>query len=258
VSGSDPELIVEHHDAVTVLRLNRPEASNALSPSLVHAIGTGLIAAESDGTTRAVVLTGSGERAFCGGMDLRSFAQGERMPGDEAARAFLRLLAGEVAVPVVGAANATAVAGGFELLLACDLVVAADSARFGLPEVRRGLIPAGGGTMLGARIPLALAMELVLTGDLIDAARAQAMGLVNVVVPAEAVLDTALALAGRIAANGPLAVRAARELVRLGAVDVAAARARLEYWRPVVFGSEDAAEGARAFVEKRAPRWQDR
>lgn len=252
------ELVSERHGNVVVLRLNRPEALNALNPSLIHAIGAAVIEAESDPHTRAVVLTGTGDRAFCGGMDLRSFAQGEGMKFDDAGKAFMRLMDGDVAVPVVGAANATAVAGGLELLLGCDVVVAADGARFGLPEVQRGLIPGGGGTLLGGRIPLALAMELVLTGDTVDAQRALEIGLVNAVVAAEDVLVRALSYAERIAANGPLAIRAAKELVRLAAFDGAKVRARLEHWRPIVFGSEDAREGATAFVEKRDPNWKGR
>jgi len=255
---SDQELVTERRGAVTILRLNRPEARNALNPSLIHAIGAAILEAEADDSTRALVLTGTGDRAFCGGMDLRSFAEGKGMEFDEAGQAFMRLMDGGVALPIVGAANATAVAGGLELLLGCDMVVAAAGARFGLPEVQRGLIPGGGGTLLGARIPLAQAMELVLTGDAVDAERALQMGLVNAVVPADQVLDTALGLAERIAGNGPLAITAARDLVRLAAFDPGAVRARLDHWRAVIFSSDDAKEGARAFVEKRPPQWQGR
>jgi len=253
-----PALVSERRGPVLVLRLNRPEARNALNPALVRALGVAVARAEADPDTRAVVLTGTGDRAFCAGMDLRSFAQGGPTELDDSGAAFMRLMAGDVAVPVVGAANASAVAGGLELLLGCDVVVASEQARFGLPEVQRGLIPGGGGTSLGARIPLALALELVLTGELVDAAKALRAGLVNAVVPAEEVLPTAIAYAERIAANGPLAVRAARELVRLAAVDGPGARSRLEHWLPIVFGSEDAREGATAFVEKRPPVFRGR
>lgn len=156
------------------------------------------------------------------------------------------------------AANGSAVAGGLELLLGCDVVVASFEARFGLPEVQRGLFAAGGGTFIGQRIPLAVALEIALTGDLFDAGRAYELGLVNRVVPPGDVLDTALALAERIAANGPLAVAASKELVRLGASDAGRARQRLDEWREVVFSSDDAREGARAFVEKRPPAWSGR
>jgi enoyl-CoA hydratase/carnithine racemase len=173
-------------------------------------------------------------------------------------RGFQRLVQGEIATPIIGAANATAVAGGFELLLACDVVVASSEARFGLPEVRRGLFAAGGGTFLATRIPLAVALEMTLTGEPIDATRAYELGLVNRVVPPDDVVGTALDLAERIAANGPLGVAATKELVRLGVSDSPRARQRLAHWQPLVFGSEDAKEGALAFVEKRTPVWQGR
>jgi enoyl-CoA hydratase/carnithine racemase len=157
-------------------------------------------------------------------MDLRAFAGGPAATDDddpEATAGFFRLLGGEVTVPVIGAANASAVAGGFELLLGCDLIVASD-ARFGLPEVKRGLFAAGGGTFLGTRVPLAVALEIALTGDAIDAERALALGLVNAVVPPDEVLPTALGFAERIAANGPLGVVATKELVRLGVTNAGA------------------------------------
>jgi len=256
---SDDELVREQHDHVVVLRLNRPEARNALNPSLIRSLGAAVTEAESDPAVRALVLTGTGDRAFSSGMDLRSFAGGGDLAmGTPEAQAFMRFMDGGLSLPVVGAAQATAVAGGLELLLGCDMVVAAEGARFGLPEVQRGLIPGGGGTLLGTRIPLALAMELVLTGDTIDAGRALQIGLVNAVVALDEVLPTALAMAERIAANGPLAVRAAKELARLAAFDPSAVGARLEHWLPVVFGSQDAREGAMAFVEKRTPTWRGR
>ena len=206
------------------------------------------------------MLTGTGDRAFCAGMDLRAFAAGDSFGfgDDDVAHAFHRLLEGKVAVPVVGAANGAAVAGGFELLLGCDVIVAAEHATFGLPEVQRGLLPAGGGTFLGTRVPLSIALEITLTGDPITAARAYELGLVNAVVPGDEVVDRAVAIAERIARNGPLAVTAVKELVRLGVVDTARAWERLRELQPVVFGSEDAREGALAFVEKRPAVWKGR
>ena len=258
--GVDAELVRERHGAVAVLRLNRPKARNALTPTLLADLGRAVAEAEADPETRAVVLTGTGDRAFCAGMDLRAFAaSGSGAFGQgEGADGFMRVMQGRTTVPMVGAANGSAVAGGLELLLGCDLVVLAEGAKLALPEVQRGLIPGGGGTALGCRIPLAVAMELVLTGDGIDARRAFDVGLVNAVVPGPEVLPTAIAYAERIAANGPLAVVAAKELVRLATLDGPLARERLEEWRGIVFGSEDAREGARAFVEKRPPRWQGR
>jgi enoyl-CoA hydratase/carnithine racemase len=253
------ELVRDRRGAVLVARLNRPDSRNALTPELLRGISAAIVDAEADPEIRAVVLTGAGDRAFCAGMDLRAFAAGEQAGvGDETTRGFFRLIEGETAVPVVGAANGTAVAGGFELLLACDVIVASSEAEFGLPEVKRGLFPAGGGTFLGTRVPLGIALEMTLTGDAISAARAYDLGLVNAVVRPDAVMETALARAERIAGNGPLGVAAVKELVRLGVSDAARARQRLDEWQHVVFSSEDAKEGAMAFIEKRAPVWQGR
>jgi enoyl-CoA hydratase/carnithine racemase len=254
------ELVRERRGAVLVARLNRPEARNALTPELLRGIGAVILDAETDPEIRAIVLTGTGDRAFCAGMDLRAFAAGERSPlgDDDAGRAFLRLTEGAVTVPIVGAANGTALAGGFELLLDCDVIVASSEATFGLPEVKRGLFPAGSGTFLGTRVGLSIALEMTLTGEPISAERAYELGLVNAVVAPDDVMETAMTYAERIAANGPLGVAAAKELVRLGVVDPARARERLRELQPEVFNSEDAKEGAMAFVEKRAPAWRGR
>jgi enoyl-CoA hydratase len=259
VTEHDLVLVVERRDHVLVARLNRPEARNALDPALIEALGDAIVLAETDDEIRAMVLTGTGDRAFCAGMDLRSFSSGGfSLEDSEGLRAFQRLTRGEVRVPMVGAAQATAVAGGLELLLGCDLIVLAEGAVVGIPEVKRGLFAAGGGTFIGTRIPLAVALELALTGDTIDAHRAVAIGLANAVAPADQVLDVAFGYAARIAANGPLAVRVTKELVRLAAVDAAAAWERLREVQPAVFASDDAREGALAFVEKRPPVWTGR
>jgi enoyl-CoA hydratase/carnithine racemase len=261
VGDGDPVLVREARGAILVLRLNRPEARNALNTQLVTDLGAGLGAAEEDRAIRAVVLTGTGDRAFCAGMDLRSFAASGAPPTPEQQEGmgvFGRFMRGDYGVPVIGAANATAVAGGFELLLSCDVVVASEAAMFGLPEVKRALFPAGGGVFLGTRIPLAVALEMTLTGDTIDAARAFSLGLVNEVVPPDRVLDAAIALAERIARNGPLALRATKELVRLAVTSVDRAWEKQAEWQSRVFESEDAREGATAFVEKRDPVWKGR
>ena len=253
---TEPVLVRETRGHVLVLRMNRPEARNALSMALVSELGLAFEAAEADPAVRCVVLTGTGDRAFCAGMDLADFAAGASVAVDpRGPAAFNRFMQGEIAVPVVGAANATAVAGGFELLLACDVVVASTAAKFGLPEVKRGLFPAGGGIFLGTRIPLAIALELTLTGDAIDASRALALGLVNEIVPADEVMNAAFAMAGRIARNGPLALQATKQMVRSAVANPADARALQDDWQPKIFGSNDAREGATAFVEKRDPVW---
>lgn len=259
MTGSD-ELVREQHGPVLVARLNRPDARNALSPGLIRAIGSALTDAESDDSIRAVVLTGTGDRAFCAGMDLRAFTGGEQpdLGGEGAGRGFQRLIEGQVTVPVVAAVNGAAVAGGFELMMGCDVVVASSAAVFGLPEVKRGLFPAGGGTFLATRIPMAVASELLLTGDNITAERAYELGLVNAVVGPDQVMDAALAYAERIAANGPLGLKAVKELIRLGVSDPQRATERMAHWHQVIFSSADAQEGARAFIERRPPVWQGR
>jgi enoyl-CoA hydratase len=254
-----PELVQERRGPILILRLNRPEARNALNAGLLAGIGAAMVEAESDPAIRAVVITGTGDRAFCAGMDLQAFAGGDETGlGVGAMADYFRLLRGEITVPIVGAANAVAVGGGLELLLGCDVIVASNQARFGFPEVKRGFFPAGGGTFIGTRIPLGIALELTLTGELIDADRAYEIGLLNAVVAPDEVMPTALAFAERIAECAPLGLAASKELVRLGVSDAARASARLEEWQAIVFQSEDAKEGARAFVEKRKPVWKGR
>ncbi|MET0728229.1 MAG: enoyl-CoA hydratase-related protein [Acidimicrobiales bacterium] len=261
MTDTEPILVRQQQGAVLVLRLNRPEARNAFNPELMGELGIALAAAEEDPDIRAVVLTGTGDRAFSAGMDLRAFASGENRATKEQQEGqvvFGRFVQGDIGIPIVGAANATAVAGGFELLLGCDVVVASSEAKFGLPEVKRALFAAGGGTLLATRIPLAVALEMTLTGDNIDAERAYALGLVNQVVPPEQVLEAGIAMAERIAKNGPLALQATKELVRLAVSDMAKAQAKQNEWQPKVFNSQDAKEGATAFVEKRDPVWSGR
>jgi enoyl-CoA hydratase/carnithine racemase len=252
----------ERRGAVEIFRINRPEARNALNAAVIGGIGRGVEEADADPDVRAIVVTGTGDRAFCAGMDLRGFASGDDAGSGadgSAAAAYMRFIKDGVSKPVIGAANGSAVAGGFELLMACDMIVASSEAKFGLPEVKRALFPAGGGVFLGARIPLATALELALTGDTFDAARAAALNLVNVVVPPDRVLDEAVALAERIAANGPLAVQVTKQLVRAAAFLPADEVWKLqEGLQPAVFSSDDAREGAAAFIEKRAPMWQGR
>jgi len=246
----------ERHGRVEVLRINRPEARNAVSPEVAHAMEAALDDIETDDDAWAVVVTGTGD-VFSAGADLKLVAQGR---GNELAThrgGFGGIVNRDYPKPLIAAVNGPALAGGFELALACDLVVAADRARFGLPEVQRGLFAAAGGLIrLPKRIALALATEIALTGDPISAQRAFEVGLVNKVVPAEQVLDAALALAGRIAENAPVSVRNTLRMVH-EATELTEAEAWPRNYDLAleVFATKDAIEGATAFAEKRPPRW---
>jgi enoyl-CoA hydratase/carnithine racemase len=243
-------VLVEHRDGALVITLNRPEAGNALNGAVGEALIAALESAVADAAVRSIVVTGAGEKIFCAGMDLKAFAAGEDVSA--VGRAFVLLRA--CPKPVIAAVNGAALAGGFEVMMGADLVVAAEHARFGIPEVKRGLVAAGGGTRLPTRIPLQVALEMGLTGEPISAARALELGLINRVVPADQVLDTALGLAALINANGPLAVQATKKLMWEEVGPDTAARVG-EVTRPV-FASQDAKEGARAFAEKRPPQWK--
>ena len=226
---------------IAVLTMNRPEARNALNPELREALSDALKAADADPAVRAVILTGAGP-VFCAGMDLKSFAAGSN------SAAMTWFYHESISKPVIAALNGTAVAGGFELALACDLIVAPEGAKVGIPEVKRGLFAAGGGTTLPGRIPLAAALELGLTGDPIGVERAKEIGLVNQVVPADQLRQAAIELAERITVNAPLSVAMTKKLMR---------EARWGSPEEVrsVFGSADAREGAIAFAERREPKW---
>ena len=247
----------ERRGAVALLTLNRPEARNAISPEVSNTMKAFLDDIEGDGAVRAVVVTGNGP-VFSAGADLKVVASGRAGEIAGVKGGFAGIVSRNFPKPIIAAVNGPALAGGFEIVLACDLVVAADSARFGIPEVQRGLMAAAGGLIrLPQRVPLAIALELAMTGDPIDASRALALGLVNRVVPAERVVDEACALADRIGENSPIAVRLSRRLVR-----EAAELPEADGWRRTnelvleVFASGDAVEGATAFAEKRKPVWK--
>ncbi|MFJ2887142.1 enoyl-CoA hydratase-related protein [Streptomyces sp. NPDC087305] len=235
-------VLTERIGAVLVATLNRPEARNALNPELIDDLSVVLREADTDPSVRAIVLTGAGT-VFCAGMDLKAFAK-----GGDSFDGLVWFFREGIATPVIAALNGSALAGGFELALACDLVVAAEDAKLGIAEVRRGLFAAGGGTTLADRVPLAVALEMGLTGDLVTASEAKQFGLVNRAVPAGEVREAALTLAGRIAENGPLGVAMTKKLMR-----------ERRWAEPdevtSVFKSADAVEGARAFAERRSPVW---
>ena len=248
-------VLVEQQGAVLVATLNRPEARNAIDASVMAGVAAAVERAEADSEVRALLLTAAGDGVFCAGMDLRAFAAGGV---GSAPPAYLRLLEGQATVPVIAAVQGGAVGGGCELVLGADIVVAAPEAIFGLPEVKRGLFAGMGVLQVGRRLPLGVALELALTGDRMEAARAERFGLVNAVVPAADLYDVALALATRVAANAPLSLAATKELVRAGASGATDARERLADWGQRVFGSADAKEGAAAFLDKREPVWSGR
>jgi enoyl-CoA hydratase len=246
----------ERQERVGIIRLNRPEAKNAVNDEVSAAVEAALDEFEADDGIWVVVVTGTGD-VFSAGADLKMVAKGEGFKIATKRGGFGGITTRDYSKPLIAAVNGPALAGGFEIVLACDLVVAADDARFGLPEVKRGLYAAAGGPFrLVRRIPLASATEIVLTGDPIDAARAHTLGLVNRVVPKAQVMDEALALAATISANGPVAVRKSLRMLRdAGDLSEDDAWMRSNEIALEVFGTKDAIEGATAFAEKRPPHW---
>ncbi|MCU1578063.1 MAG: short chain enoyl-CoA hydratase [Rhodoglobus sp.] len=242
---------------VLVITLNRPEVRNAVNAELAAGLAAALDRLESDAGLRVAVLTGAGP-SFCSGMDLAANLRGEspRVPG----RGFAGLVEGPPKKPLIAAVEGHAVAGGFEIALACDLVVAGRTAQFGLPEVKRGLVAAGGGLLrLPDRIPYSAAMRLILTGEPFGAERAYELGLVTEVVEPGRALEAALALAHLIAANAPLSIAASKEVIaRYRDWPTAELFARQAEIIAAVSASEDAREGATAFLERRPPRWSGR
>lgn len=246
---------------VELLVINRPEAANSIDLETSEQLAAAFDELENDEDVRAVVLTGAGERAFCAGMDLGAVRAGlaDRING--VSGGFAGIVArSDFPHPVIAAVNGTAVGGGFEIMLACDMVVAAKEALFGLPEVRQGLMAASGGLVrLTERIAPPVAFELALTGERIDADRARELGLVNRVVPRQEVLSEAMAMAKTVAENAPVAVRASKRLLRFVLEGDAASSWELnKKLSGEVLASEDASEGALAFAEKRSPNWSGR
>jgi enoyl-CoA hydratase len=248
-------VLTEVTEGVGVLTLNRPEAKNAVDLATTQALAAALDEFEARDDVAVLVLTGAGG-TFCAGMDLKAFARGER-PRVEG-RGFAGITEAPPAKPLIAAVEGYALAGGFEVALSCDLIVAARDARFGIPEVKRSLVAAAGGLIrLPKRIPYHLAMELALTGDPIGAERAYEVGIVNrLAEPGEAVA-VAKELAAAISRNGPLALDATKRIVQ-SALDWTEeeAWARQGEIAGPVFGSADAQEGAKAFAEKRDPVWR--
>ncbi len=247
---------VETRDKVCIITINRPEARNAINYETAKALAAALDAFDADPNVVVGILTGA-NNTFCSGMDLKAFAKDGQRPyvGD---RGFAGMCERPPRKPMIAAVEGYALAGGFELALACDLIVAASSATFGLPEVKRGIVAGAGGMMrLPGRIPYHIAMEWVLTGDMFSAERVAEYGLLNRLVEPGQALEAAIELASRITLNGPLAVQTAKRIVTESRDWSQEHMFDLQRPRVAhVFASADAKEGATAFAEKRAPVWR--
>lgn len=254
-AASGEPVLVDRHGGVLVVTLHRPAVRNAVDTATARALAGAMDELDGSDDLVAGVLTGAGG-TFCAGMDLKAFLAGERPSVD--GRGFAGIVERPPDKPLVAAVEGYAVAGGFEIVLACDLIVAAEDASFGLPEVRRGLVAAGGGLLrLPARVPYHRAMEWALLGETFPASQAFDAGLVNRLTPPGGALPAAIELAEAISRNGPLAVRATKAIVSQSR-DWPAAEAfdRQRRIAEPVRSSEDAREGARAFAEKRPPVWR--
>lgn len=251
--GDEPEVIVEQRGRILLITINRPKAKNAVNAAVANGLAAAVDQLDGDPGLSVGILTGAGG-SFCAGMDLKAFARGELPIVEGRGMGFTERPPDK---PLIAAVEGYALAGGTELALATDLIVASKDSAFGIPEVKRGLVAGGGGLLrLPQRIPSAIAMELALTGDNLSAERAHALGLVNVLAEPGGALDAAIALAEKIAANGPLAVAATKRIIvesRGWSPD--AMFAEQNKLLAPVFGSNDAKEGAIAFAEKRAPQW---
>ena len=248
------EVLTSEEDGILIVTINRPDAKNAMTKAAAEAIAAAMDRLDNDDSLRVGILTGAGG-TFCSGMDLKGFLRGES-PSVEG-RGFGGVVQQPPEKPLIAAVEGYALAGGLELMIACDLVVANAKAKFGIPEVKRGLVAAAGGVMmLPDQIPERIAMELALTGDFISAERAYELGLINRVTDGSA-FQGAKELAARIVANGPLAVRVSKQIIKESRgwpMDERYNR-QAQLIAPV-FVSEDAREGAAAFAEKRAPNWK--
>jgi enoyl-CoA hydratase/carnithine racemase len=252
---TEPTVLVGRQDRVGILTLNRPEARNALNNEVASRIADALDELEADDDIWVIVITGAGDRAFCAGQDLK--VKGARAPQGGGWGGIVQRT---IAKPFIAAVNGAAMGGGLEICLASDCVVADEHATFALPEVKRGLMAAAGGLeRLPRRIPPVLAMEMILTGRAISAARALELGLINRVVPSGQCLPAAIELAEEICLNAPLSVRYSKAVVRASiSVGEAEAVESLSELKRSVTESEDSDEGRLAFVEKRAPMWKGR
>lgn len=263
-------VLYDKREAIAYITLNRPEARNALTPEMLCRIADAIQDYAADARMRVVIITGAGDKAFCAGGDLATtipLLSGARQPADEWDRRVLDqpvvmaasgLRGYPLYKPVIAAINGFCLAAGFELILGADIRVAAAHATFGLPEVKRAVIPfAGSMVRLPRQIPYCHAMEIMLVGDPISAQEAHRIGLVNYVVPASELIPRAEALACKIAENGPIAVQRVKEtVIRASGLSLEEGYRLEDESRRIVFATEDAKEGPRAFVEKRAPKYR--
>jgi enoyl-CoA hydratase len=255
--SDDAAVLTEQREHVLVITINRPDQRNAVNAAVATGIATALDALDANPDHRVGVLTGAG-KGFCAGMDLKAFVAGETVQAGD--RGFAGITRRGSDKPLIAAIEGFALAGGLEVALACDLIVAAKGARLGIPEVKRSLVAAGGGLLRLPRVlPRNIAVELALTGEPISAERAHELGMVNQLTEPGAALDAAIELAGVIAANGPLALSATKRVLR-ESVDWPEEQffERQEQIARPVFTSEDAREGATAFAERRPPVWRGR
>lgn len=248
-----PVVLTERRGRILIMTINRPQAKNSVNAAVSQALAAATDELDDDPALSVGIITGAGG-SFCAGMDLKAFARGENVVVKGRGLGFTER---PPVKPLIAAVEGFALAGGTELALATDLIVAARNSAFGIPEVKRGLVAGGGGLLrLPQRIPYQIAMELALTGDNLPAERAHELGLVNVLAEPGQALEAAVALAERITANGPLAVAATKRVIT-----ESRGWSPEDQWREQakiimpVFASKDAREGAVAFAEKRAPNW---
>ena len=256
---TDDTCLTEREDGIFWIRINRPQVLNAIDPATHRAISAALDSFESDPALRVAILTGTGERSFCVGTDLKIRAKTNA--DDHPPTGFAGLTHRfSLAKPVIAAVNGLAIGGGVEIVVACDLAIAAEHAEFSLPEPRIGLAALGGGVLqrLARQMPLKFAMDLVLTGRRLTAAEAQQLGLINAVVPAAELEDKVRSKAEQIMAGAPLAIEASKRVMleSLQFPDLETALSQRYEAAERMLISEDAKEGQAAFVEKRAPRWR--